>query len=71
MQPEPGEGAAGKGPAGGCAGREGAARAAGKGAQLREASGKSPDKDRSMLERRKRYVYLFGSDDHLMKGLDI
>lgn len=36
---------------------EGAAGTAGKGDELREASGKSPDKDRSMLERRKKYVY--------------
>lgn len=65
------EGAAGKGPAGGCAGWTGAAEAAGKGAELRGASGKSPDKDRSMLERRKRHVYAFGSDDHQRKGLDV
>lgn len=45
---------------------ERAAGTAGKGAELREASGKSPDKDRSILERRKKYVY-----DHQMKGVDV
>lgn len=55
-QPEP-EGAAGKLPCRRLRGMEGAAGTAGKGDELREASGKSPDKDRSMLERRKKYVY--------------
>lgn len=53
-----------------CAEWKGAAGAAGKGAELREASGKSPVKGRSMLERRRRYVHMFGSDNHHMKGLD-
>lgn len=60
-QPEPGS----------CAGGKEAARAGRKGAELREVSGKRPDKDRSMLERRERYLDTLGSDDHQVKGLDI
>lgn len=60
-----------KGAAGDCAGWEGAAGAAERGAELREASGKSPDKDRSMLERSRRHVYMLGSDKEQVKGLGV
>lgn len=65
------EGVARKDPSAGCAGQKGAVGAAGKGAERREASRKSPDKDRSMLERRKRHVYMFGCDNLQMKGPDM